>query len=192
MPMVIVCVSIAGRSGARGNRKRDGEDGTTIRGGSCLNISTVLFQHCFADAESESGAATRPLCRVERIEDVGEDVWRNTRPVILKARPDRAVRLSGANSQRSFFADLTNRLFRVQDEVQEDLHQLVRIREDLWEPVGLEEINCHICFAKRICLQVQGAVNQFTNLNLSFPRGGWPGEIHEILNDLGGASRLLM
>ena len=111
-------------------RQRDFEYRPASRAGAGLNLSSMLPQNCFADAQAQTGAASRPLGGIERIENVGQHLGGDSRPVILKDNRNRLVTLFQPDPQRTQFAGLAHRLFGVQDEIEENLHQLMRIAVD--------------------------------------------------------------
>src|ERR1700682_3840242 len=92
----------------------------------------MLAQHGLADAQAEAGAAAGAPGGEERIKNVrqvvGCDSWTN----ILKDDPHRVGIASDADTNRAFLAAFPDRLFRIQQEIQEHLHQLIGIGHDGW------------------------------------------------------------
>ena len=92
-----------------------------------LDRSVVFLHHRLADAQPKAGSASRPFRGVERIENAGQNISGNPRTIVVKAGPYRFPVISQSNAQRAPVASLANGLLRIQDQVQENLHQLVRI-----------------------------------------------------------------
>ncbi len=95
-----------------------------------FNLSTMLSQNRFANAQSQTRAASRPLGRVERIEDIGQDLGSDSRPVVLKRDRNRLTGPFQTNPQGAQFPGLAHRLFGIQNEIEENLHELMRVAVD--------------------------------------------------------------
>src|SRR5258706_5999059 len=103
---------------AAGYRYRDRKHGPAPWRGGRFDIPIVFAEQGFADAQSQSGPAPRPLGGEEGIEDMRQDFRRNARTVVLKHDPDGIGIASEPNPDRPFFPALANRLVRVQDQIQ--------------------------------------------------------------------------
>src|ERR1700678_1622258 len=111
----------------RRNRQRHREHCPSARPRRGLHVSVVFSQNRFGDAQTETGAAPRTLGGVEGIEDVGQDFGRNPGPIVLKNDRYRLFILVYADAQSAAIAYLAHRLLRIQNQIQEHLHQLVRV-----------------------------------------------------------------
>ena len=90
----------------------------------------MLPQYRFADAQPEAGASPRPLGGIERIEDVRQHLGSDSRTVILERDRNGSFCRFQANPQGATLAGLAHRLLGIQDEVEENLHELVGIAVD--------------------------------------------------------------
>jgi hypothetical protein len=113
-----------------------------------LHIATVLLQNRLADAESQAGPAPRPLGGIERIKDVRQYLGRNAGPIVLERGPYELFMLAGSYSERTPFFILPHRLLSIQDEIQEDLHQLPRLPNHRGEFLVSREIDRDVCFTQ--------------------------------------------
>src|SRR5438128_10759158 len=80
------------------NRQRDREQGASAGAGGSFYIARVLAQNRFTNAQAQACSAPRPLSRIERVEDVGQDLHRNAGTIILKNCGDRVGSVLQTNS----------------------------------------------------------------------------------------------
>ena len=90
----------------------------------------MLPQDCFADAQPETGTAPWPLGGIERIEDVRQHLGSDARAIILKRDRNRFTGLFQTDPQGAKIAGLAHGLFGIQNEIEKNLHQLMRIAVD--------------------------------------------------------------
>ena len=107
----------------RCNRQHHCEQCAAWSGGR-LYVPSVFFQDGFADAQSQPSTASRALCCVEGIEDMGQDFGRNARAIVLERRPDKLFMLATTDPERPFPLAFPHCLFSIENKVQKDLHQL--------------------------------------------------------------------
>ena len=117
---------------------------------------------------------------------------RNSRAIVQKTRPDRFAVASQANAQSSAVAGLANCLLRVHDQIQENLHQLVRIALNIRQPGLANEVYGNAVFPKRVGVQIKRAFHHILEIDTSFAGRRRGGKISQVMNNLRGTARLLL
>src|SRR5260370_31500310 len=105
------------------HRQRDCEDRASARGRGGFDVPSMLAQHGLADAQAKASAAAGPPGGEERIKNVRQVFGCDSWTVILKDDPHRLAIASDADTNRAFLAAFPHRLFRIQQKIQEHLHQ---------------------------------------------------------------------
>src|SRR5580704_2765690 len=98
--------SLTTRRRACGHRQRNREHRTAARPGSSLDVSVVFSQNGFGDAQAKAGPTAWTLGGIEGIEDIGQDLRRDTGPVVLKNDGHRLFLVLYANAQGAAIANL--------------------------------------------------------------------------------------
>src|ERR1700686_2929329 len=127
----------------------------------------MLAQHGLADAQPEACSAARAFGSKEGIKNVRQIFGRNSWTIILKHKPNRVGLAPHAPPDRAFFAALTDRLFRIQQQVEEDLHQLIGIGDDRGYVRLWQEVDRDVALAQRIGLHLYRALYEFVEIDLA-------------------------
>src|SRR5450755_1205188 len=106
------------------------ENCSTAGPGAGLNLSAVFPQDRLANTEPETRASSRPPGGVEGIENIGQHFGANAGPIILKDHRQRLAGVFQTDPQSTKLAGLSHRLFSIQNEIEENLHELMRIAID--------------------------------------------------------------
>ena len=105
----------------------------------------VLLDDRVGDGQSEAGAFSDFLRREERIEHARLHVFRHARAIVVHLENHRVFLrvVPGADDQRSAAVGAEHRLFGVDDEIEQDLLNLVRVGEDAGQAGGerLEDVD---------------------------------------------------
>src|SRR5579863_7390955 len=165
---------------------------TATGAGRSFHVPLMFPQDGFADAQTQARATPRAFRRIKRIEDVGQDFGWNARSVVLKDHSDRLLSLFQPDAQSAAVAYFPHGLLGVQDQVQENLHQLMGVGVYGRKRTFPQKIYGDVALAQGVRMQVQCPLHQFTEINRRSAGCGWPGEIHQVLHDLDGASGLLL
>src|SRR5689334_4051109 len=158
----------------------------------CLNGAVVLLQVRHYHAQPQPCSTSRSLRGEERIENLRQCIGGNSRPVVLEARPNAIAFASQSHSQGPARPDLPDRLLRVDDQVQEHLHQLVRVAHHVRQRWLRDEVHRDIVQPQRVLVQLQAPLHHVAHIQRSFPRSRWTRKEQQVLHHLGRASCLLL
>ena len=123
---------------------------------------------------------------------LGSFSLRNAGPVVLKACPHGVVRSSQTDAERPFIPRLANRLLRIQNQIQKDLHQLMWIAQGVTAVLLSQKVDGDVVLAQRIGVQVQGPLHHFRQIDACLARRGRARKIGEILHDFRRSTGLLL
>src|SRR5258707_14904551 len=99
---------------------------------------------------------------------------------------------SDANLNAARFTNFADGLLGVADEIQENLNQLIGVSDDRGQ-IGLRlKIDLNVVTAKRMILQLEGALDEGVDVHRPLLRRGRPGKFEQVLNDARGAACLSM
>src|ERR1700687_2798042 len=127
--------------------KVNGESRTSSGKGFRFNVPAMLANDGHADAEAEARAASRALGGVERIEYPRERLRADAHAIILDGDGD-AVRIAReADLNAAGVADFADGLFRIGDQIQKNLDELVGVADDRGKSGFGMEINIDVVAA---------------------------------------------
>ena len=73
-----------------------------------------------------------------------------------------------ADTDRSFITGFAYCLLGIENQIQKNLHQLVRITHHQWKPLLTQEVHRDVALAQRISMQVQGTLHQFVGVSIAY------------------------
>src|SRR5262249_47598356 len=146
-----------------------------------FNRPAVLPKNRDANAEAKAGPAAWAFRRVKRIKDLGDGVRRNPRAVVLHRDHHFLWCVCCANLNPSRLPNLSNCLFRVDDQVQEYLDQLAGIANDRGQADVRLETDLDRVSPQRMFVKLKRALDDVVEVNLLFLRGCRPRELEEVL-----------
>ena len=149
----------------------------------------MLLHDRVGDRQPEAGALADLLGREERIEDARLHVFRHARPVVVHLEDDRVLRqvVPGADDQRAAAVRAEHRLLGVDDQVEQDLLNLVRIGEDARQ-AGRERLeDVDVAQALLVAAQGQRFADHLVEVDHRARGVALAREGQEVADDLGGA-----
>src|SRR5260370_4424402 len=152
----------------------------------------MLAQDGLADAQAEAGPAAGPPGGEEGIKNVRQLFGVDSGAIILKDDPDRVGIASDVDTYRAFLPAFADRLLRVEQEVQEHLHQLIGIGHARGYRRFLEKVYRDIALAQRVRLHLHGGLQELIEIDLAASGSRRPGEVLQVLHDFGRTPRLLV
>src|SRR5262249_19068529 len=118
------------------------------------NGAAVFADDGEADAQAETGAATGAFRGEERIEQPGQSFGRNANAVVLNGDDDVSAGGPETNLDAAGFADFTNGLLRIGDEVEQDLNELVGVANHGGQIGARSEIDGHAVPAQGMLMKL--------------------------------------
>ena len=116
----------------------------------------------------------------------------DSRTIILKHDPYGVGLASDAHANRAFLPVFADGLLRIQQEIQEHLHQLIGIGHDRGDRRFGQKVHRDVALAQRIRLHLHGTLHEFIEIDLAASRSRRAGEVLQVLHDFGGAPCLLV
>ena len=145
----------------------------------------MLLDDAVADRQPQPGPLPDPLGGEERIEDLLQMIGLDAGAVVLDADPDTRGRPAGRDAQHALAVRLGHRLLGVDDDVQDDLLQLVRIGQGLRQV--LREIGLHldVAHAHLVGAQLERGLDDAVDRRHDALGLVLAGEGQEVLHDAG-------
>jgi hypothetical protein len=185
----------------RGSRKRvklpGGSDGKID--GECraaggkpfgLDVPAMLANDRHADAESETGAASRALRGVERVEDARKSFGADANAIILDRDRDAVSGLSEADLDAARLADFANGLFGVGDQIQKNLNELIGVADNTRETGLRAKIHFDAVAAQRMFVELEGTLDESIDVERFFLRRSRAREFQQVLDNARGTPGL--
>src|SRR5208282_5860148 len=171
-------------------RERNSEGSATSGQRFGFNVAAMFAEDGHADAEAKTGAATGTLGGEEGIKEFGQGFRLDADAVILNGGKDAIQGLAQANLDAAGLANFTNGLFRIADEIEEDLNELVGVTGDGRKAGEGTEVDFNAVAAKGMLVQLQGAVYDVVEVEHLFLRRSGAREFQKVLHDARGAAGL--
>src|SRR6185437_14999579 len=144
--------------------QRYGENRSASGRGSRFNIAAMFTKNCLANAQAQPRTSSGPFGCIERVENIGQYLRRNSGAIILKRNAYCLTIVVAADSQCPALACFADSLFGIANQVEKYLHQLMGISTDQTHRFT-KEIHRNIVFAQRIGVQMYRALNQLPGVN---------------------------
>src|SRR5271157_2879298 len=171
-------------------RERDGE-GSAPRGQRFgFNVAAMLAEDGHADTQAKTGAATWTLGGEKGIKDSGQGFRLDADAVILNGGKNAVQGLAQANLDAAGLAKFPNGLFRIADEIEEDLNELVGVTGDGRKTGERTEVDFDVVAAQGMLVQLEGAVDDVVEVEHPLLRRSGAREFQKVLHDAGGAACL--
>src|SRR5208282_1471562 len=174
----------------RRRRERNGEGSATRRQGFGFNVAAVFADDGHADAKSKAGAATWTLGGEKGIKDSGQGFRLDADAVILNGGKNAVQGLAQANLDAAGLANFPNGLFRIADEIEEDLNELVGVTGDGRKTGERTEVDFNAVATEGMLVQLKGAVDDVVEVEHFLLGRSGAREFQKILHDAGGAAGL--
>ncbi len=120
------------------------------------------------DAKTEAGAPAGTLGGEKRIEQFSQGFRLDASAVVLHVDEDAIASLAGTNLDVTAGANLSDGLFGVADQVEENLDQLVGIANNNGKIRNRKEIGLHTVAAQGMLVQLQGPLNDAVEVDRLF------------------------
>src|SRR5579864_9229354 len=125
-------------------------------------VATVLLHDSVNDGKAQSGADAGRLRGEKGIENSRSNTWRNAWPIVGNFQRDSAARGAvRANPDVAASAIRQQRLLGIDEQIQDYLLQLVRIRHRLWKTSFQAAFHNDIFNSQLIAAQRQRALHNF-------------------------------
>src|SRR5690348_5601723 len=126
----------------------------------------MLLDDDQAYRQAKAGTAPGTTRGEEGIKDLGTDFRRYPRAIIVNQYFQLTVQCICMNSDQPVISDGSYRLFRVRDNVDEDLRKLVRVSFDRRQVAKMFKFHGNVTVIEGLPAKINGAVNEIHHLHL--------------------------
>src|SRR5690242_21936470 len=112
-------------------------------------------KNCQANAQAQTSAAARPLGSEEGIKNLRENLWANAGAIILKSSHHAVRGAAYTYAQRPVITNLSNGLFGIGNQVQENLSELTGVAQDERKVGRTGKINGDAIRTQRMFVKLQ-------------------------------------
>ncbi len=124
------------------------------------DAAAVIIDDAVGDGKPQAGALAGVFRREERIEDAAERLGLHARPVVVETDANGAVVPPRTHGELAFAARGEHRLLCVDDQIEEDLLDLVRVDHRVGELLVQVQLEIDVLHAQVVVAQLQHALEQ--------------------------------